>query len=271
MTLETDDEFTQVWDSGTYSEFARRYLPMAGQLVEAVGVDSANHVLDIGCGTGNVAITAARHGVAVTGMDIAPSMLEQARTNAEIAAVGNIEWQEGNATDLPFEADAFDVVMSNLGHMYGDPPERTTNEILRVTRPDGRVGFTSWTPTSVFPLIAGLVLTYVPRRHHPEFSEPPFMWGDPDVVERRLDDQVDTLEFDTETLQYHTLSPSHFWQELSDNSGMLSTLLEEVHDRSALREEAIETIEPHFDSGSNAVELEYLLTTASTSGSVPPQ
>lgn len=267
MTMATEDDVKQVWETGSYSDIAESYLPMAGQLVDSAGVGSGDRVLDVGCGTGNVAITASRSGAAVTGLDMTPKMLEQARRNAETAAVEGIDWQEGNATDLPFEANRFDVVLSNLGHMYADPPKRAGQELLRVSRPDGVVAFTSWTPTSLFPIIGGLVLTYLPPRDHPEFTEPPFMWGDPDFVEQRLGGHVETLTCDTRTLQYPALSPSHFWQDLTENSGMFITFLDKIDERSSLREEVIETIESHFDARENAVELEYLLTTASVTHS----
>ena len=268
MTLESEDEMKQAWEIGSYSEFAKSYLPMAGRLVEATAVDSGDRILDVGCGTGNVAITAARHGAQVTGLDITPTMLERAKTNAEIAGVDEIAWHEGNAVDLPFGENTFDVVLSNLGHMYADPAASAASELVRVTKPGGQIGFTSWTPTSLFPIIAGLVLTYLPPRAHPEFSEPPFTWGDQNMVEQWLDGSVENLSFTTETLEYPTLSPGHFWQEQTEQSGLFITFLDEIEERSDLRAEVIETVEPYFNSRENAVELEYLLTTASVT---PPE
>lgn len=268
MTLETEDEIKEVWETGSYSEFAESYLSMAGRLVEAAGVDSEDQVLDVGCGTGNVAITAARRGAHVTGLDVSATMLERAETNAEIADVDELSWHEGNAVNLPFEANAFDAVLSNLGHMYADPPKRAARELLRVTKPGGKIAFTSWTPTSLFPVIAGLVLSYLPPRAHPEFSEPPFMWGDEGVVERRLGGGVEDLTFETATLEYPSLSPGHFWRDQAEYSGMFITFLDEIDEQSSLRREVIETVEPYFNPSENAVELEYLLTTASVT---PPE
>lgn len=235
---------------------------MAGHLVDASGVDAGDRILDVGCGTGNVAITAARRGGAVAGLDVTPAMIDRARRNAGIAGVDGIEWHEGTATALPFAADSFDVTLSALGHMYGDPPEAAAGELRRVTRPGGRIGFTSWTPTGLFPIVAGLVSTYLAPRDLPDLSEPPFMWGDPDVVEERLSDHVKSLEFDTGTVRYPALSPAHFWRDLTEHSGLFITFVEKVDDRSDLRQETIRTIERHFDAGANVVELEYLLATA---------
>lgn len=262
MTQEIEDPVQQGWETGTYSKFAAQYLPMAGKLVEATGVGSRDHVLDIGCGTGNVAITAARQGATVAGVDITPSMLEQARANADIAETDEIEWREGDAVDLPFEESAFDVTLSALGHMYAEPPDVAARELLRVTRPGGQIGFTSWTPTSLLPIMAGHVLTYLPKTAQPEFSEPPFMWGDRDAVTRRLEEGTEHLSFETKTVMYRVLSPAHFWQDLAEHSGMFSAFLEKIEQRASLREDIIDTIEPYFEPSENAVELEYLLTTA---------
>lgn len=258
------EQLADVWTNGTYETVASAYYSMAGRLVERTAVGSDDEVLDIGCGTGSVAITAARRGARVTGIDVAPAMLDHARTNANIADFGGIEWQEGNAVNLPFEADAFDVTLSSLGHMYGDPPEETTAELLRVTRPDGTIGFTSWTPTSLYPFMASILTTYLAPEDLPEFTEPPFAWGDSGVVRERLGGELGQLSFETGTVLFPALSPEHFWRETTETSGPIIELLDAVpaEKRPALDEEMVETIRPYFDEEQNGVELEYLLTTA---------
>jgi len=257
-------EMTDVWSSGSYEKIAPNYLPMAGHLVDRAAVEPGEKVLDVGCGTGSVAITAARRGAEVTGVDIAPSMLERAQENAETADVGDVAWRQGDAIDLPFEDDTFDVTLSSLGHMYGDPPGEATRELLRVTRPGGSVGFTAWTPTGLYPFVAGVITTYLPPEALPDFSEPPFLWGDSDVVRARLAERVESLAFETETTLYPALSPAAFWEELTETSGVFVEFLDAVpdEDRATLREEVIETIRPYFDARRNAIELEYLLTMA---------
>ncbi|THE63237.1 class I SAM-dependent methyltransferase [Salinadaptatus halalkaliphilus] len=263
------DRWTKrVWAAGSYENIAPKYVSMAGRLVERTEVGSGDEILDVGCGTGTVAITAARRGAQVTGVDIQPNLLHRARTNAEIVAA-DVSWREADATALPFDPDTFDVTLSNLGHMYGDPPDTAARELLRVTRPGGRIGFTSWTPTSLYPSMAGVAMTVLSPEALPDFSEPPFLWGDPGTVDERLGDAVDDIAFETETVQYPALSPEHFWQQTATNSGMFIEVLEKVDDNnvSTLREQLIETIEPYFDGRENAVELEYGLTTATVSAS----
>jgi len=253
----------RVWAAGSYENIASKYVAMGGHLVERTGVDPDDAVIDIGCGTGTVAITAARRGAQVTGVDIQPALLEHARSNAEIAGT-EISWREADTTALPFETSSFDVTLSNLGHMYGDPPDAAAQELLRVIRPGGRIGFTSWTPTSLYPSVAGVFMTVLSSEQLPDFSEPPFLWGDSGTVEKRLGDAVSDISLETRSVQYPALSPEHFWQQTATNSGMFTEVLEEVDadDIPALRKQVIGTIEPYFDETENAVELEYLLTTA---------
>lgn len=263
------DRWTKrVWAAGSYEEIAPNYASMGGHLVERTDVGSDDEVLDVGCGTGTVALTAARRDARVTGVDIQPELVERARTNADMAGI-DVSWRGGDATALPFETNAFDLTLSNLGHMYGDPPDAAARELLRVTRPGGRIGFTSWTPTSLYPAMAGVVMSVLSPEDLPDFSEPPFLWGDSGTVQKRLGDSVTDLEFETETTLYPALSPEHFWERTSTNSGMFIEVLDGVADEELpdLRDQLVETIEPYFDDRENAVELEYLLTTATVTAS----
>ncbi|WP_222914353.1 class I SAM-dependent methyltransferase [Natrinema sp. SYSU A 869] len=251
-----------VWSLGSYSDIAPHFLSMAARLVDATDVNSDDTVLDVGCGTGNIAITAARRGASVTGLDITPTMLEKAKENAAVASVEDISWHEGTATDLPFDDDAFDITLSCVGHMFADPPDAAAQELLRVTRSGGQIAFTSWTPASVVPAMGKTLTEYLPPK--PDAPVPPFLWGDPDVVRKRLGDNVDELVFETGTVLTPVLSPEHYWEAAVTQSGMFIVALENIDedDLPALREEMIETIEQYFDDSQNAVPMEYCLTTA---------
>jgi ubiquinone/menaquinone biosynthesis C-methylase UbiE len=111
-------------------------------------ISSDEHVLDVGCGTGNTAITAKRMtGVKkVTGIDITPELLVQAREQASIAEIGKdeIDWKEANVENLPFDDKVFDVVLSSFGHMFAPHPEIAIKEMIRVTKPGGQIAFSTW-------------------------------------------------------------------------------------------------------------------------------
>jgi SAM-dependent methyltransferase len=261
-TLSPDERAKRVWSLGSYSDIAPNFLGMASHLVETAGISATDTVLDIGCGTGNAAITAARRGARVTGLDVVPSMLDEARENATIADVETIDWREGSATNLPFEDDAFDVTLSCLGHVFAEPPDDAGRELLRVTRPGGRIAFTSWTSDGPVPAMGAVLSSYLPP--NPDPPEPPFLWGDPDVVRERLNSGVENLAFETGTALTPVLSPAHYWEKAISESGMFIMALGTIDmaDHPALREEMIETIEHFFDASQNAVPMKYRLTTA---------
>ena len=253
-----------VWTAGKYERVAPNYYLMAAILVDRLAITDDETVLDIGCGTGTVAITAARRGADVIGVDPVTSFLDRANQNAETADVDErIDWKSGDAAALPFETDRFDTTLSNLGHIYADPAADATSELIRVTRPGGRIGFTAWTPSSLYPALASALLPYLDPDDIPDYSSPPFMWGDEATVTGRLDDATTDLTAETKTLAYPTLSPEHFWETTRVTSGTFRTLVMTIPEshRPALRDELLEHIEPAFDERRNAVELEYLLVT----------
>ncbi len=264
--MQTDTQARQLWANGSYETEALQFLPLAGRLVTAAAIGEDDRVLDIGTGTGNVAISAARQGAQVTGLDITPRLLDIAKENASTAAVTDITWREGTATDLPFTDDAFDVTLSCLGHMYADPPAEAGHELLRVTKSGGHVGFLSWTPTSLYPSMAGVLLTAVPPEVLPDYSEPPFMWGDQDVVTARIGDEVTDLTYCHGTLHRPTLSPAHVWEETAQTSSVFGPAVATLDEpaRRDLRADMIDVIDQFFDDAENTVELEYLLVTATT-------
>lgn len=260
--MSSKEQVRRVWTAGSYSDVGPNFLSMAAHLVDAAGVGPGDEVLDVACGTGNVAITAARRGATVTGLDITPAMLDEARDNAAIAGVEDVDWREGDATDLPFEDDTFDVAISCVGHMFATPPDDAAEELLRVVRPGGRIAFTSWTPTSVVPAMATVLQEYLPP--DPDSTDPPFLWGDPDVVRERLDDGVADVEFETGTVEQLVMSPEHYWTFVKSQSGLFIVALERVDedDHEALGDDVVETVERYFDDRENVVPMEYRLTTA---------
>jgi SAM-dependent methyltransferase len=178
----------------------------AGQLVKYARVKPGDGVLDVGCGTGVVAITAARLGARATGLDLTPELLERARENATLAKVP-IDFHEGDVEKVPFDADEFDVVLSQFGHMFAPRPDVAIAEMLRVLRPGGTIAFSTWPPEMNVGRIFALAAGYAPPP--PAGVSPPPLWGDPNIVRERLGDKVKDLRFERATMTVPVLSPQH--------------------------------------------------------------
>jgi len=181
--------------------------PAAAQLVRRADIRPGQHVLDVGCGTGVVAITAALRGAKVTGLDLTPELLERARENARTAEV-SVEWHEGDAESLPFPDGAFDVVLSQFGHIFAPRADVALSEMLRVLAPGGTIAFNTWPPELFVGASFALVARYAPPP--PAGASPPPQWGDPSVVRQRFGDAVTDLVFDRRTMYVPALSPQHF-------------------------------------------------------------
>src|SRR2546423_11692846 len=133
------------WAAGDFPAIAQRELWGVGpRIVEAVGITPDDEVLDVACGTGNAALRAAQAGATVVGVDLTPELFDAARTLAADAGV-EIEWVQGDAEELPFEDESFDVVLSTFGCMFTPRHEVTAHELARVLRPRCPLRPTAWT------------------------------------------------------------------------------------------------------------------------------
>lgn len=182
-------------------------------------------MLDVACGTGVVAVTAALRGAKVSGLDLAPVLLERARENAATAGV-DIDFVEGDAEALPYLDASFDVVLSQFGHMFAPRPAVVVKEMLRVLKSGGRIAFSTFPPEH----FVGWVFAFVARNMPPPPPEadapaPPPSWGDPNVIRERLGTAVTNLKFERDALFWPALSVQHFRSAYEKTIGPLSKLV----------------------------------------------
>ncbi len=142
----TKDEVKEIWSRGDYRSRGQFFPPVSAYLTKLVNLQTGESVLDVACGYGNTAITARLMGAKVTGIDITTHLLTLAKEEEKIAGINGIDWKEGDAEDLPFEDESFDVVLSTFGHIFVPNQESTGKEMVRVLKKGGRLGFTSWPP-----------------------------------------------------------------------------------------------------------------------------
>lgn len=235
--------------------------PVAARLVRFAELEPEQAVLDVGTGTGVVAITARRQGARVTGLDLTPELLARAKENAVIAGVDDIEWKEGDAERLPYADASFDVVVSQFGHMFAPRPELATGEMLRVLKPGGRIAFATWPPDLFIGRMFTLVSKYMPP---PPGVAPPPQWGDPAIVRERLGDRVRDLVSTTGTMNFPALSPQHYRTNIETTAGPVIKLVEKLaNDKATLlafRQELEALVSNYLVD--NVVKQGYLLTRA---------
>ncbi len=179
------------WMAGDFGKIAQYSAKDAEVFVDRLAITPEMQVLDVACGTGNLAVPAARKGARVTGVDIAPNLLAQARQRAASEGL-QITFEEGDAEQLPFPDAHFDVVMSMFGAMFAPRPELVASELARVCRHGGKIAMANWTPDGFAGKMFQLTNRYLPP---PPGIPAPVLWGDETVVRERLN--VNGIEVET--------------------------------------------------------------------------
>jgi len=185
-----------VWTGGDFLPIARSFAPGAEEFIARLALRPGESVLDVACGTGNLAIPAARAGAIVTGVDIAPNLIAQARLEAR--AVRGVTFEVGDAEALPYMDGQFNTTVTMFGAMFAYRPARAAAELLRVTRPGGRVAMANWTPEGFIGKMLRAHASIVPP---PSGVPSPLGWGEPDVVRERLGGGVSSLSCTRQTLE----------------------------------------------------------------------
>jgi SAM-dependent methyltransferase len=168
-------------------------------LVERVGAQSGEKLLDVATGTGNVAIPAALAGASVTGLDLTPQLLEVAQRRAGEAGL-DIHFIEGDAEELPFANDSFDRVTSCFGVIFAPRHRQAASELARVAAPGATVAFTAWTPEGLNGQMFKLIGAHMPPP--PPEAESPLLWGVEDHVRELFGDAELSFERCTVTLSH---------------------------------------------------------------------
>lgn len=184
--------------AGDYDRFSRYMEQDASEFYERLNIPPGCNLLDVACGSGQLALLAARDGVNVTGVDIATNALERGRARSRALGL-HARFLEADAEALPFEEASFDFVTSLIGAMFAPRPELVARELLRVCCPGGTIAMANWTAQGfvgqMFKVIAGFIA--------PSGMPSPLLWGDEAVVRERLGGGVSTLNM---TRRFYTLN-----------------------------------------------------------------
>jgi ubiquinone/menaquinone biosynthesis C-methylase UbiE len=178
------------WESGDYGIFAKYLEKGALEFFDRLNIPPGKKLLDIACGAGQLSIPAARQGIDVTAVDLAQNLVDQARARAHEEKL-HLKIEQGDAEDLEFEDNSFDVTMSLIGSMFAPRPELVASEMIRVTKPGGRIVMGNWTPEGHVGQMFKVIGKFAPP---PPYFPSPLQWGNEATVRERLGKGVKDLK-----------------------------------------------------------------------------
>jgi SAM-dependent methyltransferase len=175
-----------LWEKGDFTRIARTMRKSGESLVKELGITRGQRVLDLGCGDGTTALPAARLGAEVLGIDIASNLVAAGNRRAQAEGLANCRFQEGDACNLQgIEDDSFDVAVSIFGAMFAPRPFDVAKELVRVTRPGGRIVMGNWIPGDPTLVAQILKISSAYSPPPPEGFVSPMTWGvESHVLER---------------------------------------------------------------------------------------
>jgi SAM-dependent methyltransferase len=201
-----------LWEKGDFTRIAASMRESGESLVESIGVGQGMKVLDLGCGDGTTALPAARLGADVLGVDIASNLVQAGNRRAEAEGLANCRFQEGDASNLEdLGDDSFDLVVSIFGAMFAPRPFDVAKEMVRVTRPGGRIVMGNWIPNDPTLVAQILKISSAYSPPPPEGFVSPMTWGvESEVTERFTAAGVDAgnISFMRDTYRFNFPAPA---------------------------------------------------------------
>jgi SAM-dependent methyltransferase len=244
-----------MWGNGPYQRITETITDIHDMVVERLAPQDGDRWLDLACGTGAVAEQAAAAGADVTGIDLAPVLIETARERAATLGL-EIDYEVGDAENLDVPDASFDKLSSTCGVMFAPNHEAVASELARVTTPGGRIALANWTPTGGLAKMFAVMAPYQPA---PPPSSP-FAWGDETRVQELLGDAFE-LELEEHISTLRVPSGEDYWELFSTSYGPTKTLAEGLGERRVdLHRDWVEFFESNYRENGEIVHTrEYLL------------
>ena len=232
-----------VWSSAPFEKVAETIEDVHDDLVRRLGVRAGERWLDVACGTGAIALRAARAGAAVTGLDLAPALIDTARRHAAEQGVA-VELHVGDCEALPYPDASFDTVTSTFGVMFAPDHAAVARELARVVVSGGRIALATWDAERGIPELFRMMRDFQPPP--PPGAGNPFDWGRPDHVRSLLEGAFE-LEFEVLDAPHVAESGEEIWELMSTSYGPTKALADSLEPvrRDALRQVWIDFYEGH--------------------------
>lgn len=277
MTTTTTNPNKALWEKGDFTRLARTMRDSGAALVAELGIVPGMQVLDLGCGDGTTAVPAAQLGADVLGVDIARNLVAAGNARVAQAGLANIRFQEGDASALTDLADgSFDLVVSIFGAMFAPRPYDVAAEMVRVTRPGGRIAMGNWIPGD--PTLVAQVLrissAYTPPP--PDGFVSPMLWGvEAEAIDRfaRAGVAPDAITCERKSYRFtypgpptalldefvHYYGPTMNAVEAAEQAGKADALIEELR-------ELFDRQNSSADADTTAIAVTFLLVTVQVAG-----
>jgi ubiquinone/menaquinone biosynthesis C-methylase UbiE len=204
------------WASGDYAAVGTTLQIVGETLAEAADIRAGERVLDVAAGNGNATLAAARRFAQVTSTDYVGALLDKGRARAQAEGLRDVTFEVADAEALPYADHTFDAVLSTFGVMFAPDQARSASELLRVTRPSGRIGLASWTPESFIGRLFKLIGGYVAP---PAGVKSPALWGSEGHLRELFGEQAETMRCERRLFKFRYHAPAHFIQVFRDYYG----------------------------------------------------
>jgi ubiquinone/menaquinone biosynthesis C-methylase UbiE len=245
----------QIWSKGDFAMVASIVYNASENLAESLQLVPDERVLDVACGSGNGAISAARRTWGGTvGADYVPSLLERGRERAEAERL-EVEFVEADAQNLPFEDASFDVAMSIYGAMFAPDQQKAADELLRVVKPGGRIGMGNWCPDGAVGTMFKTISKHAPP---PPGLDSPLLWGTEERLRELFGDGIADLRAERRVSRQPFRSADHYIEFFREYFGPTQMAYERVgpEGEQALTDDLRAFLESANTAGDRALVLE---------------
>jgi SAM-dependent methyltransferase len=254
---ELKERQSTIWGTGPYQNITETISDIHELVMQRLRPQPEERFLDLACGTGAVSELAAATGAGVTGLDLAPGLIETARERALERGI-DVEYVVGDIEQLPFDDGSFEVVSSTCGIMFTPDHRASASELARVAASGGRIGLANWSPEGAIPKMFAVMQPFQPPP--PEGVGNPFSWGHEQHVRDLLGDTFE-LEFERHDSPLEHESGEEVWQLFSSSFGPIKTLADSLDGdrREELRRAYVDFHEQYRVNGGIRMPREFLL------------
>lgn len=253
-------KMADTWANGDFGVIAHTLMPAAEDFVNSLEIKPGEKVLDVACGSGNLAVLAAQKNADVKGIDIVDDLIRQSIERAEGNNL-NIKFIVGDAEDMPYPDNEFDYVITMFGAMFCPRPDVAAKELFRVCKPGGKVAMANWTQNAFAEDFFGTVRKYAPPP--PPGISPPNEWGNEEIVKQRLSSYSSDIQLTHKSFEIvYPVSPAETTEIFTRHFGPVKSIYDNMDE--SLRKEFTDEITAVFtkhnisNEGNNVMVGDYL-------------